>query len=400
MNKTFDFKIDDLEATIRHVDNLAFNRSTSSVGETKAILYIQDELEESNIKSKTEYFAYSGPKNLFMRLSYFFIFSYLLVNRLILIIAIYFSIKYLFATTREYSLVEKEDSKNLIAEISANNQDRRKRPVIIFSAHYDNFSANIPYRLQTIFTFIFRIIIIPFIIFTFSLVVWFLVEWVSENKNAESISNLVITYSIIEFFIVGIIFLLIYNTNKSSGSIDNASGVSVLIELIKILKKKPLENYDVVFLWCSGEEWGLIGSGDFRKKHTKELKKKYDLNNSFNINIDMVGTYIGLISKKKFYRKEYKINLNQVLENSAKDLDIPIEIHEKTIGPSGDYQSFLSLAKKTKTSFQVACFQSIKDNKYIHSTRDTPDKCSIKNLNGCLEICYQAIKIFDLKYEH
>ena len=117
MDRIFDAKIIDQNATIEHVKALAFSRSTSSVGETEAVLYIQNEMTNKNIESKIEYFSFSGPKRLFMRLSYFIIFSYLLINRLILIIALYFSLKYLFATTREISFVEKEDSKNRIFKI-------------------------------------------------------------------------------------------------------------------------------------------------------------------------------------------------------------------------------------------------------------------------------------------
>jgi Zn-dependent M28 family amino/carboxypeptidase len=53
------------------------------------------------------------------------------------------------------------------------------------------------------------------------------------------------------------IFLFMHDNKKSKGSIDNASGVSILIELIKLFKKSPLENYDIIFLWSGAEEWGL-----------------------------------------------------------------------------------------------------------------------------------------------
>jgi hypothetical protein len=113
----------------------------------------------------------------------------------------------------------------------------------------------------------------------------------------------------------------------------------------------------------------------------------------------MVGTYIGLLDMKRFQNNKFKNNLNNVIEESAKKLNIPLEKNKQVINPTSDYKSFISLAKKTKTLFQVACFHSSRDSKYIHSTRDTPDKCSSKNLNGCLEICYQAIKTFDLKFQ-
>lgn len=63
--------------------------------------------------------------------------------------------------------------------------------------------------------------------------------------------------------------------------------------------------------------------------------------------------------------------------------------------PKSDYRSLRKLAPVTKTTFQVACFHSDKDSKYIHSTKDTPDKCSNKILNDCLDICYETILNLD-----
>ena len=40
-----------------------------------------------------------------------------------------------------------------------------------------------------------------------------------------------------------------------------------------------------------------------------------------------------------------------------------------------------------------------KDSKYIHSKKDIPEFCSAENLNGCIEICYNAIKSLDLRVE-
>ncbi|MFW9873299.1 MAG: M28 family metallopeptidase [Candidatus Thorarchaeota archaeon] len=86
-------------------------------------------------------------------------------------------------------------------------------------------------------------------------------------------------------------------TNKSIGSLDNASGVAILLELVKLIKKNPLERSYVIFLWCGAEEMGLWGSKQYLSKYFEELDNNYDLNKSYNINIDMVGTYIGLIDE-------------------------------------------------------------------------------------------------------
>ncbi len=392
MNTILSSKLEHLKTPIDHVNSLAFNRSLSSVRETKAALYIQNELYKENIKSRMEYFSFTGAKRYFMRLTYIITFCYLLVFRLLLIIFAYFSIKYLFHRTRNFSLVEKEDSKNVVAKIKTRKKNQN-RAVVIFSAHYDTFSSNLPYGLQKIFFFLFKMIIFPYVLFAFIIANIF----IFGEKSAETY-QLIIIFTLVEFAITVTIFLLVYDNNKSKGSIDNASGVSILIELIKLFKKNPLENYDIIFLWSGAEEWGLKGSKSFCKRHRSYLSKKYDLDRSFNINIDMVGTYIGLENENSTpYKSQNGIfNLKEILEETAIELNVPIIKSKKILGPKTDHLSFRSFAKKTKSSFQVACFHSPKDSKYIHSSRDTPDKCSSQNLNGCLDICYTAIRSIDL----
>ncbi len=383
---------DHIKAPMDHVKSLAFNRSASSVEETKAVLYIQNELYKENIESRKEYFSFPGAKWFFMRLTYIIVLCYLVFFRLYLVILAYFSLKYLFQRFRDYSLVGKEDSKNLVARIKARKKNQN-RAVVILSAHYDTFSSNLPYGLQKILFFLFKIIILPYIIFVFVIA-----NIIIFGEKTEEAIQLIILFTLIEYVITVAIFFLVYDNNKSKGSIDNASGVSILIELIKLFKKNPLENYDIIFLWSGAEEWGLKGSKSFCKRHRRHLSKKYDLDRSFNINIDMVGTYIGLINKNSTRFKSQKgiFNLNKMLEETAIELNVPLIKYKKILEPKTDHLSFRSFAKKTKSSFQVACFQSDKDSKFIHSSKDTPDKCSSQKLNGCLDICYTTIRSIDL----
>ena len=391
MNTILSLDLNQFEASINHVKALAFTRQPSTTGETKAALYIKNEMDKEDIECHTDYFAFTGAKRIFMRLTYIILFTYMIVFRLLLVIAAYFSIKYGFAHFRNYSLVGKEESKNVVVKIKSAKK-QKKNPVIILSAHYDTFSANFPYWLQKIFFFLFRIIIIPYIIFAMLIanIVFFI-------DGSEEATQLIVIFTLIEFAMTSIIFLLIYDNNRSKGSVDNASGVSILIELAKLIKKNPLENYDVIVLWSSAEEWGLKGSKAFCKRNSAYLRKNYDLNRSFNINVDMVGSYIGLETKYSLHLRRRKglFDLNKKLEETANELNIPITVSKKILGSKADHKSFRTFAKITKSSFQVALFHSAKDSKFIHSSKDTPDKCSHEKLNGCLEICYATIRSID-----
>ena len=72
-----------------------------------------------------------------------------------------------------------------------------------------------------------------------------------------------------------------------NGAVDNASGVSAVIEIAKNLKefsKTNKLNQDVIFLMTNAELYGYRGSEDFISK-LPELE--YD--NVYNINIDCIG---------------------------------------------------------------------------------------------------------------
>ena len=113
----------------------------------------------------------------------------------------------------------------------------------------------------------------------------------------------------------------------------------------------------------------------------------------------MVGTYIGLLDKTGLIKRKLNKNLNNVLEATAIQLNIPIVKYNKIIKPQSDYKIFKRFGKRARTKFQVSCFHSSKDSKYIHSKSDTPDKCSTENLNGCLNICYQTLRSIDRRIE-
>lgn len=379
---------------IKHINNLAFSRTATTIGETEAVEYIKDIITKENLNPVIEFFDWTGPKRFLMRILYVIFFVYLVLYRALLVIVFFFAVKYLFPAFRRYSLIQREESKNIYTKISALNQ-KDKKPVLIFCAHYDSFSSAAPYSLQRVLFFIFRVIIIPYIMLMLFFSVIILTNTFSLYENRENFEEYVLITTSIEFIVIILIFLLIYNNKKSKGSIDNATGVSILIELMKILKKNPPENIDVIFFWSGAEEWGLVGSKRFLKRHKKHLESFYDLDNSYAINIDMVGSYIGLLDKTGLFKNKLNNNLNEIIEASAAKLKVPIIKYKTLIRTNSDYLSFRKFSKKTKTRFQTALFHSAKDSKYIHSGKDTPDKVSAEILNDCLKICYETTNYID-----
>ena len=386
-------------ATMEHVKSLAFKRAASSIGETKATAYIEKELAKENIKSKFEYFEWAGPIRILIRTSYLIILTYLLLSRLILIIAVYFVIKYMFERTRKMTLIRKESSKNIFTKIPA-KETGADRPIVLLSAHYDSISANIPYRIQVMIFFMYRLVIIFYSFIIVLLAVWLTLDLLDIFSLPQNIVILIALLSLSGIIISIPILYLVFNEKPSACSIDNASGVAILIELAKLFNQDQLNKMDLIFIWTGAEEWGLKGAKKFCEDYFKDLYQKYEFNSSININIDMVGTYIGLLNKVGLIRrKRLNYEYNDIFEATAKHLKIPIKKYNKIIEPKSDHKIFRKYAKKAKKKLQIVYFHSDKDTKYIHSLRDTPDKCSAENLNGCLNICYQALKSIDMRID-
>lgn len=385
-------------SVLDHIKALAFNRRVSSLGEIEAINYIQNQLNGESISTEREYFTWKSHLALLIRLGYLLIFLNLIIFRQILIITLYFVIKNLFHTTRTMSLLPQESSKNLFAYIRSEYKVQKK-PLLIFSAHYDSVSAMIPYKFQKIIFFFYKILAIFYAGFISYFFINFFFRFLSPFRNLDDFIAFNIFLSIFGIFVSAPLILLVLIEIDSAGSIDNASGVAINIELAKIFKKKSLKNIDLLFLWTGAEEEGLKGSKRFCKNHFESLNEKYDLRKSSIINIDMVGSYIGLLDKIGPFNRKINKNLNKMIQSSADQLNIEIETFSRLFNVNSDHKSFKKFRRKTKKKFQIACIHSHRDEKYIHSSKDIPSRCSSEVLRNCINLLTDVTKKIDRSFD-
>ena len=78
------------------------------------------------------------------------------------------------------------------------------------------------------------------------------------------------------------------STPLSHGAYDNMSGCVGLLGIMEALRGKAPLRYGLRFVFCGSEEVGLLGSKAYTAAHEAELEKI-----ALNINLDMVGTYMG-----------------------------------------------------------------------------------------------------------
>ena len=136
--------------------------------------------------------------------------------------------------------------------------------------------------MQRILMIIMKIIIIPYMGLSIFISLWLILNIISVTSFNTFLLYLVSVCSVTTISVIIPMFLFLFTSSKSTGSIDNASGVSILIELAKKIKENPLDNYNVLFIWCGAEEWGLKGSKKFVAKYVKKYDLIYDLNKSIN----------------------------------------------------------------------------------------------------------------------
>ncbi|MFT5761344.1 MAG: Zn-dependent M28 family amino/carboxypeptidase [Polaribacter sp.] len=114
-----------------------------------------------------------------------------------------------------------------------------------------------------------------------------------------------------------------------NGADDNASGVSILLNLASKLKNKNTNN-NYLFIAFSGEEMGLLGSNYFVKNSTIDNKSV-----SYMINMDMVGRLKD--SALAIYGTGTSPVFKQVLESQNNNFKLIQK--ESGVGPS-DHTSF------------------------------------------------------------
>lgn len=162
-----------------------------------------------------------------------------------------------------------------------------------------------------------------------------------------------------------IMILLNTTNNNSKGAIDNASGVSCVLELLNYYSKSEnrLKNYNLWFVFTGAEESGTMGIRNFYR-----YMKDYDRDKTFIINFDSIAKTInlwdhGLLNNKYFKSDKY------ILENRE------IMSLEKTrriyIGTYSDGMFLLSKRFKGLGNGDKSSYN------YIHSVNDDVDKIDI-----------------------
>ncbi|UCD01612.1 MAG: M28 family peptidase, partial [Promethearchaeota archaeon] len=248
-------------------------------------------------------------------------------------------------------------SQNIFVKVSSQSKNRSSNGNILLFSHLDSKGQTLSIRTRI------RLYYIWIISFPLSLL--------SILFNSFFFPRVFLVVYVISIFVLtincGATVILLLNTtnNKSKGAIDNASGISCVLELLNhySIPENTLKNYDLCFVFTGAEESGTMGIRNFYKN-----VENYDRNKTFIINFDCIAKKANLWDHGLLNNKNFK-SFNYILEN--KDMISLEKARKISIGTYSDglfllNKKFQGLGNGDKSSYD-----------YIHSVNDDVDKIDI-----------------------
>jgi len=381
-----------------NLTTFSFPRLSGTEGEKKVLELAVKKVEDLNLKPLNQEFVFSTffgrtyPKLVFS-LGFIVIFLFYLnfatfiIPLFLIIICVILGLLFILAIKPEsirlpkvltsnnlYVKVGLKSMKNL-SDISNKDKIAHERN-FLFMCHLDSKGQrfSILYRIRIIRTWVFSgvvilgIVILKNIIFApFSLLFYII-------GIAPIAINLIVT----------ILFLLNTTNNESNGTIDNASGITCVFELLSYFSnpESRLKHHNLWFVFTGVEECGTMGIRNFYQK-IKHLNKEKTV--IFNFDAIAKNTY--LFPGKKMSNQISTIFSMFVKNNKG----LEIKRNTKKI-PFGSHTDGYYLKKK---NFQGIGFGDLESYEHIHSVHDTVDKVDSSLIKRLCETIIDNLIVFD-----
>ncbi|MCJ7719874.1 MAG: M28 family peptidase [Candidatus Hadarchaeum sp.] len=375
-----------------HIDKLAYEigpRLAGTRGEQQAADYIQKQLESYGYKVEAQEFDFvdraARMKTDACLLVAAFIVTLFLPD--LIALAVFLIALAMFSSLPK--LMPKQKSKNIIATFKQENPKKH----LIITAHYDSARCVVNYKLQ-VFT---KLALIPFISVA---LVFLLVRAAGVLPISWWPIWLILAFIFLP--VCGSMFWAARSKQVSSGANDNASGLSVMLEVARVTRELQPSS-EVTFVAFGAEEQGLAGSRAFVEK------QKFEGENLV-LNLDMVGAgkqvFVvegnGLVRKHRTSKK-----LNEVLIKCCEHVGLKPKLWWAALA-GHDHIPFLR-AKLPATTFTLDSLGTDKleprlgkifglsntrgrGYRYIHTMEDMPEKIELANIELAGKVVLELIK--------
>ncbi len=181
------------------------------------------------------------------------------------------------------------------------------------------------------------------------------------------------------------------------GAVDNASGVSAVLELLEFFRNRPLKASRLEAVFFDGEEEGMKGSKAFlRKTGRKDLPAIF-----LNFDVFGYGDMLWIMSRNA------RSEASRAIRRAADRNGFPIRITSEY--PASDHRPFvaagietLGLALLDGTDMEPLLRGRRPENprresllQVLHSSADTPERISPQDAGRALTLVEEAIRYLD-----
>lgn len=380
-----------VERMTRDLESLSRPRRTGSAGERETIEFLEESFSSIDLPLSRQEFTFSAcPVTVGARLIPLVIWIVLLTAMAIRPVSVGGSlalfILLLIASvpgTRWNGIVERlydlrlsvKKATNLVASL----QPGEVRGRLVLMAHHDSKSQTLPLfmRLSLHTVFFVGVAGVAGLQIAFSLAGagdWVLYLWFPT-------------------LLLGIpLFLVLVNRsrNGSPGAVDNASGLAILLEVARNLKREKMEGIEVVFLLTGAEEEGLAGAIRF----ARTMKGAYHPHSTYVVNLDGVGSPGGIVlsSRHSFPPVRTGGRLETILVKIAAEMEIPIRKIYFPISPGLDH---IPISHKGYRSVTLTSSDFDPATLSIHTGRDAPKNVDPAVMSDCVSLLLKLAKELD-----
>ncbi len=357
---------------LQNLKDFSFPRLSGTEFEKKSFNIAKKKIEDLNLTPTVQEFSFSTfysriyPKLSLTLLCWLLIVLLINIHTIFVIInlsLIFILILVLIIFTRNPEKIKigrEFHSQNLFVKISSQPKNKISDNNIFLFSHLDSKGQ----------VFSIKIRIQLYHIWIFSFLLSLLINILNSFFFTEAILLLyVLAFLILIINCMATVVIWLNNTNnKSKGAVDNASGISCVLELLHYYSKpkNKLQNYDLWFVFTGAEESGTMGVRNFYK-----YIKDYDRNKTFIANFNSIANRInlwdhGLLNNKYIQSFRYILE-NKDIMSIEKTRRISIGIYSDGLFLSN--KKFPGLGNGDKSSYN-----------YVHSVNDDLDKINIKIL--------------------
>jgi Zn-dependent M28 family amino/carboxypeptidase len=163
-----------------------------------------------------------------------------------------------------------------------------------------------------------------------------------------------------------------------NGANDNASGVTAVLQIARELKKYKF-NKKVIIALFTGEEVGLKGS-----KHLAQKLKKANINLSYVINFEMIGTPLSSFPENVYITGFNTSNFGEVANKVSGEEFIVSNGAEFSDGLFGASDNYPFYKEFNIPSHTISTFD-FKNYKYYHSVSDEYSQLNIQHMDYIIQ---------------